>query len=382
MAPSLNGITWNHSRGYLPLVATAQRFMERNPGVTIDWQKRSLQAFADEPIERLAERFDLIVIDHPFAGYAAARPTLVPLDEYLPAVYLADQAANSVGPSHASYNYGGHQWALAIDAASPVSSWRPGLLAHYEAGIPRTWEDLLALARRGLVALPAIPIDSLMSFCMLCLALGEEPFLCAEEVVGRKTGVAALEAMRELVTLCAPACLERNPIQTYEAMVGGDDIVYCPFAYGYVNYARPEYAEKPLVFGGMVTLAGKRLRSTLGGTGLAISVHCRDLDLALAYAQFVASPESQTGLYAIAGGQPGHRRAWLDPEVNRICQGYFRDTLPALDEAWLRPRYDGYIPFQDHAGRFVHTYFRNGGDSAAVLAQLNRLYRESRTDDE
>ena len=208
---ALTGITWNHSRGYLPLVATAQRFMDRDPGVTIDWQKRSLQAFADEPIERLAERFDLIVIDHPFAGYAAARPTLVPLDEHLPDGYLADQAANSVGPSHASYNYGGHQWALAIDAATPVSSWRPDLLARYQVELPRTWEDLLALARRGLVALPAIPIDSLMSFYMLCLALGEEPFVCAEAVVSREIGVAALEAVRELVTPLRAGLLGAQP---------------------------------------------------------------------------------------------------------------------------------------------------------------------------
>jgi multiple sugar transport system substrate-binding protein len=377
---TLNGITWNHSRGYLPLVATAQRFMDRHPGVTINWQKRSLQAFADEPVERLAERFDLIIIDHPFAGYAAVHPTLVPLDEHLPAVYMADQAANSVGSSQASYSYGGHQWALAIDAAAPVSSWRPDLLARYQVEMPRTWEDLLALARRGLVALPAIPIDTLMSFYMLCLALGEEPFVCAEEVVSRGIGVAALEAVRELVTLCTPACLERNPIQTYEAMVDGDTVVYCPFAYGYVNYARPDYAETPLSFGGLVKLAGRRLRSTLGGTGLAISRRCSDLDQVLDYAQFVAGPESQTGLYAIAGGQPGHRRAWLDPEVNRICQGYFRDTLPTLDEAWLRPRYDGYIPFQDHAGLAVHAYFQDGGDPSAVIDQLNRLYRESRAD--
>src|SRR3954464_300632 len=115
---TLNGITWNHSRGYLPLVATAQRFMDCHPGVMLEWQKRSLQAFADEPVERLAEGFDLIVIDHPFAGYAAAHPTLISLDAHLPADFLSDQAANSVGASHDSYNFGGHQWALAIDAAT------------------------------------------------------------------------------------------------------------------------------------------------------------------------------------------------------------------------------------------------------------------------
>jgi multiple sugar transport system substrate-binding protein len=60
---SLTGITWNHTRGYLPLVAAAQRVADRDPGVEIVWQKRSLQEFTDAPIERLAESFDLLVLD-------------------------------------------------------------------------------------------------------------------------------------------------------------------------------------------------------------------------------------------------------------------------------------------------------------------------------
>ena len=122
---SLTGITWNHTRGYLPLVAAAQRFADRDPGIEIVWHKRSLQEFADAPIERLAESFDLLVIDHPFVGYAARHPTLLPLDEYLPADYLADQAANSVGRSFESYHFGGHLWALAIDAATPSAPTDP-----------------------------------------------------------------------------------------------------------------------------------------------------------------------------------------------------------------------------------------------------------------
>src|SRR4051812_9409299 len=116
----LKGMTWNHSRGYTPMVATAQRFceMQAESKVEIVWEKRSLQEFADQPIDALAKRYDLLVIDHPWAGFAAASGVLVPLDEHLPAEFLADQAENSVGKSHESYTFGGHQWALAIDAAS------------------------------------------------------------------------------------------------------------------------------------------------------------------------------------------------------------------------------------------------------------------------
>nr|GFD45660.1 hypothetical protein [Tanacetum cinerariifolium] len=108
----LKGITWNHSRGFVPMAATAQRFAELNPGVDITWQKRSLQQFADESIQQLAERFDLLVIDHPWAGFAARTGAILPLDEYLSAEFLADQQANTVGHSYESYRFNGHQWAL------------------------------------------------------------------------------------------------------------------------------------------------------------------------------------------------------------------------------------------------------------------------------
>jgi multiple sugar transport system substrate-binding protein len=378
---SLTGITWNHTRGYLPLVAAAQRLSDRDPDIEIVWHKRSLQEFADAPIERLAESFDLLVIDHPFVGYAARHPTLLPLDEHLPADYLADQAANSVGRSFESYQFGGHVWALAIDAATPVSAHRPDLLERHGVTLPDTWSDLLALAQLGHVVLPMIPVDALMSFYMLCLALGEEPFVSGHEVVSPSTAVAALEALRELVASCEPACLDHNPIRTYEAMVARDDLVYCPFAYGYSTYAEPAYADPPLKLGGLVSLDGRRLRSTLGGTGLAISGRCRDTDLAASYAQFVASPDCQRGLYARAGGQPGHRSAWLDPEVNAGAGDFYRDTLPTLDEAYLRPRYDGYIRFQDGAGELVHAYLRDGGDPRRTLDDMNRHYRESHADE-
>jgi multiple sugar transport system substrate-binding protein len=197
-------------------------------------------------------------------------------------------------------------------------------------------------------------------------------------VAGRDVGVAALEQLRELVSLCAPECLVRNPIRTYEAMAAGDAIAYCPFAYGYSNYARPGYARKTLRFGGLVVSAGGiRLRSTLGGTGLAISQHCRHPEIAVAYAQYVASAPCQRGLYFTSGGQPGDRRAWLDPEVNAASNNFFQDTLETLDEAYLRPRYDGYLYFQEHAGVLVHEYLRSGGDAREVMEDMDRLYRES-----
>ena len=63
MSVLLKGITWSHSRGYTSITAVSQRFCELNPGVSIEWEKRSLQEFADAPIENLAKAYDLLIIE-------------------------------------------------------------------------------------------------------------------------------------------------------------------------------------------------------------------------------------------------------------------------------------------------------------------------------
>jgi multiple sugar transport system substrate-binding protein len=374
----LTGITWNHTRGYLPMVATAQRFSELNPEVSIAWQKRSLQQFADAPLSDLAARFDLMVIDHPSIGEAAEEELLLPLDENLPQDFLADQGANSVGKSYSSYCYNGHLYALAIDAATPVSGYRPDLLKRADAAPPATWEELLALARRGLVTVPAIPIDSLMNFFMLVNALGAEPFSQPEQVAPRAEGARALEMLRELLQASAEGSLDRNPIRTWQLLADSNVVAYCPFAYGYSNYSRPGYAANVLRAGGLVSFDGKPLRSTLGGAGLAVSRACRHPEQALAYAAFVAGPLIQKSLYMQAGGQPGHRAAWLDPSANAASTNFFANTLPTLDSAWVRPRFPGFIVFQDAASKLVHDYLVSGGTAPDVIHSMNGALAQSR----
>jgi len=375
----LKGITWNHSRGLLPMVATAQRFTELNPHVHITWEKRSLQAFADFSIQELAERFDLLVIDHPWAGFAAKTRSIVPLDNYIDGDFLRDQEVNSVGASYESYHYDSHQWALPIDAATPVAASRPDLLAEKGLQLPKNFDDLLGLADQGLVAFAGIPIDVLMNFYTICCSLDEDPCQGDDEVISNTIGVKALKMYRELASKIDKANFQRNPIQVYESMTLTDEIAYCPFAYGYANYARNGYASKTLHFHDMITLNGNNnLRSTLGGTGLAISSKCEAIDIAIAYTKFVASPACQETLYFESGGQPGHLGAWNNAEVNRQSHNYFSNTLPALQRAFLRPRYHGSMFFQDHAGDVVRDYLMNGGDENQVLTDMNKIYRESK----
>lgn len=378
MSIVLRGITWDHTRGYIPMAATSQRFAELLPEVTILWEKRSLQEFADAPIQALTEKYDLLVIDHPWAGYASESGVLLPLNEWLPEAFLQNQSTNSVGQSHQSYTFNGTQTALAIDAATPVASWRSDVLQREGEQVPATWEEVLKLARKNRVIFPAIPIDSLMNFYMLCIAHGEEPFSNEETIVSYEFGKAALEALSELASYCRPQIFGMNPIAVYEQMSKSDDIGYCPFAYGYSNYARPGYSKKQLTFGDLAAYGDYGpLRSTLGGTGLAVSASCKHKEIAVQYAQYAASEEVQRTLYTMAGGQPGHRKAWSDEETNRWTGSYFTRTFPALDRAYVRPRYNGYLHFQDHAGHYVQEYMMQGGEPRQIWESMNRLYRES-----
>ncbi|MEO0333941.1 MAG: carbohydrate ABC transporter substrate-binding protein, partial [Bacteroidota bacterium] len=374
---TLKGITWNHTRGFTSMVATAQRFHELHPEVKIEWSKRSLQAFADEPIDQLAQRYDLLVIDHPWTGFAARTGVIQPLNDLMPEGLLENLAANSVGKSHESYSYNNQQWALAIDAATPVAASRLDLLRNYGYELPRIWDNLLALAESGIVAIPGIPQDTLMSFYMLCSTLGEDVCTTSDYVVSEKIGSQALGMLRELGKNINQECFNWNPIQVYEAMTSGDDYVYSPFAYGYANYAQEGYARKLLIFHDTVSIDGQNLITTLGGTGLAISTHCQHTEWAARYAAYVAHPNIQKTLYVNFGGQPGHREAWLDETNNARLSNYFRSTLPTLDRAFLRPRYAGHMYFQDRAGAPIREFMMRGGDSLLLLQELNQLYRES-----
>ena len=373
----LKGITWNHTRGLLPMVATAQRFSELNPDIEISWEKRSLQDFADHNIEDLAKRFDLMVIDHPWTGFGAKTNTILPLSDYLSADYIQDQKENTVGKSFESYVFGGKLWALPIDAATPVAAARLDIFKALGLSLPQTFDDLLNLAKKGLVAFAGIPIDSLMSFYMFCCSLGEAPFQSQNRVISQEIGVKALKYFRELAQYIAPENFDRNPIKVYEAMVNTNNIAYCPFAYGYSNYSRIGYSKNLLHFYDLVSLNGQNMTSALGGTGLAVSAFSKYIPEAIKYAEFTGSSYVQQNIFADNGGQPGHLKAWINERINNTTHQYFQNTLPALERAFLRPRYFGHMDFQDYAGDFVRDYLMNGGDEILILNKMNELYVKS-----
>ena len=375
----LNGITWGHTRGITPLLAVSQRYAELHPGVEIRWKKRTLQEFADFPIEKLTEEYDLLIIDHPWAGCAAATNCVLDLNNYLPASYMEDQLANSVGHSHLSYNYNTSQWALAIDAATPAASYRNDLLVKNNTAVPQTWQELIALAKSGKVAVAGIPIDMLMNFYMACIANGGTPFQNEEEIIDKATGILAIEMLRELYSAVDRKMFNCNPIAVAELMTTTDDYWYCPFAYCYSNYSRKGYAKHLLTYNDVVTFNGKKLQTTIGGTGLSVSAFSKHKEVAVDFAAMVVSGECQRTMYVENGGQPGHRSAWTDAAANQLTNDFFSKVLPVMDNGYMRPRYNGYLHFQDEAGTPLQQCIMNNEKAETALIEMNKIYKHSLT---
>lgn len=371
----LKGMTWDHSRGYDPMVATSQAFAQANPSVTIAWEKRSLQAFADRPIEEMADAYDLMVIDHPHVGEVARNGLLLALDGLGRDAELQTLSEQSVGASHRSYEFDGHQWALAIDAATPVATYRPDRL---EAA-PTRWKDVVDLAREGEVGFALIPLNALMTFMGLA---NNQGFALAEgdTLIARQEGEQVLELMAEIVALVDPRCLTLDPIGIFEWMGRTRNApAYSPFGYGYTNYSRDGYCPFPLCFTDAPGLSDNGPRGTvIGGTGIAVSASSRHRDVAADYAFWIASAACQKGLFFASGGQPGNALAWEDDACNTATRDFFRNTRQTLETAWLRPRYNGYMRFQDEAGDIVHAFLRGETGLNATLDSLQTCYRESR----
>lgn len=374
----LKGITWDHSRGFTPLVACCQRYGELFPGVQVDWQKRSLQHFADFSVEALAKKYDLLIIDHPSVGEAFDSNCFVNFKQYVNSKVLVELEAHSTGASFQSYAWNNAQLALPVDAATPVSCYRKDLLQENDTIVPESWEQLLALAKKRKVAIPAIPIDTLMNFYMFCIACGNMPFINNDEMINEATGVQALQLMLELYGRIDDKMFACNPIAVAELMSATNDYWYCPFTYGYSNYARKNYAAKLLTYGDVINRNGIKLSSTLGGTGIAVSASSKYINEAINVAVMLSSKDCQKGIYTEYGGQPAHLKAWQSNYTNAITNNYFSNTLTALQRAFVRPRYNGYLKLQEEAGFVLHEYlYRRSSSPGNTIKQMNSLYRKS-----
>lgn len=372
---TLKGIAWDHRRCWGPLDASIGPW-KASTGQDVIWDRRSLYSFGEGDLGAFLAAYDLIIYDHPFVGDIAEGGQMLDLAPLLGEGERAAFAADSVGRSWESYEAAGGIWALPIDAAAQTAAWRPDLMARAGEEVPRTVEEVIALAGRlrgaGLqVGWPAKPTDLFCSFLSVAASLGADP--------GRDRGFAFIDPaltaevmalLRRLLAVVHPASSGWNPIRCLDHMAATDEVAYVPWLFNYVNYA----AGGRVRFGAAPRAGSGPARTVLGGAGIGISAQSRNPEAAFAYAMHLCRPAFQSGPYVAQGGQPGSRSAWASAEANAVTDGFLADTLPVLDAAWLRTRPPGYVPFFHEATLRIAAVLGEDAPEEAFAGWLNDAY--------
>jgi multiple sugar transport system substrate-binding protein len=372
---TLRGLTWDHPRAYRPLEAFAQSC----PQIQVSWDRQSLADFEARPIATVARSYDLMIIDHPGLGAAIATQALQPLDEIVPADQLAAWQAGSAGPTWASYVMSsttgadhtgtGRPWAVPIDAATQVSVLRPGQLD----AAPRDWAGVPAMARRHRTALCLGGPHAFLTLLGMCASARPGP--PADPLLHPADAAAAIELLRAVWREADQEVSVGDPITVHEAMAAGT-IAYCPLAYGYASYARPQPGRHALAWADAPGFGSPRPGTVLGGTGLAVSAPRRpDPAEVLRFLIAFLAPEVQAGLVPAQAGQPALAAAWDSPVVDQAWGWYYSSTRRSLGAAWVRPRADGWIPLQDLASTLVRAAITGEVSATETITQINAGYR-------
>jgi multiple sugar transport system substrate-binding protein len=371
----LKGITWDHARGYDPLIVASALYLKET-GIQIEWQKRSLTNFGDQSLETLAQQFDLIIIDHPHVGVAEASNCITAFDDLLDATQLEQLQKHSAGPSFESYQYRNKQWALPIDAAMQCASSRLDLLN--DASLPTNWEEVFALAnflktKNLYVGMALCPTDCLCSFLSLTAQLGSPITENNKQLVDPILGIKALEMLRRMRDQFHAKALDWNPIALYDHMSNENEIAYSPLAFCYTNYSRDGFRKNILSYHNAPTTK----QTVLGGAGIAITSTCTEKTAAANFAAWICGDLIQSTIYVQAQGQPGNKMAWENTAANAHTNNFFTQTLDTLTHAYVRPRYQGWPHFQQWLGEKIHAFLLHDTSAELLLKTLEAGYQNS-----
>lgn len=364
---NLKGITWDHPRAYTCLKAASDIY-ESETGCAVHWDKRSLQAFADQPIEDLASQYDLIVLDHPHVGQIADSGCLSELEQ------ITGLTDRSIGGSSESYIWQGKQWSYAIDAACQIAVKRPDISSTF----PTHWEEVLSSdASKFKLLTPLKPVDAFDMMLTLVASCGEEALpLNAREFCSSNNGLHALKILKQLYRLGPAEAVTWNPIHVLEVLSETDDFHASPCLFGYINYARQGFRPNQLAYIDLPTFKNHGImRGILGGAGMGVSARSQNLDAAKHFAQWVSSGDVQSGVYLQNEGQPAHLDAWRNHATDPRYAGFLSGAFKTMDAAWTRPRDEWFLHFVDDVCDIFTGFFVKDQSESAFLGTINKLYQ-------
>lgn len=376
-----DGLTWDHPRGFEPLNAAARSLESLGADLRIRWHKQTLEGFESRPIIELSNLYDLLIIDHPCLGEAAAGECFIPIDNLFSKEECEVWRKTSVGPSYSSYCYDGKQWALPLDAATQVCVVNPEII---EKDLwPHTWDDILELSDHFSISLSLAGPHALLSFFSICAAIaGEENQPEQDDIFEVDICMQAYEVLAAIFKKAVKNHINSNPIAMLDCMASSREIALCPLIYGYVNYASQTKSSK---YARLAFINAPRLkeqfkpRSTVGGTGLAVSRKAQVTPPLLDHIRHLMSPAYQVNFSPNHGGQPSSANAWSDFSVNAQANGFYSNTLETIINGWVRPRYNGYVEFQAKGSDFLRNALLGGIAPRNASREIKAMFDESFT---
>lgn len=371
----LNGITWDHDRGLLPLLETTKSFQKLHPDIEIHWKKRTLQEFGDFPVEELAKKYDLLLIDHPFSGEAYEQNILIDFNQYMSAEQMKIREEQEIGSTHRCYNYKGRQLALSVDASAMASVYRKDLLEKENLALPDSFDGIIELAEKtGQVAAPLCSTDIWCIFLSLGAAKCGQSFITWDGLAW-EAAKWSIERIRDLYKAVVPESILYSPVQIMDRMSQENTIVYAPFCFSYVNYAWRN-RKYPLRFTTVPLWKEAKTECILGGVGIAVSANSRNIEAAVSYAEYVTRPDVQENEYFLSGGQPGQKNAWLSRRNNELTNNFFQSTFRTVADAYVRPRFPGWNLFQEKSCTIINEDIRLGVGAEETVQKIQNIFHE------
>ena len=361
---SLRVLAWDHPRATRPLAACSEAWA-RLTGEAFVVETRSLASFGDDTPG--ADGHDIVLIDHPHVGRAAADGAILPLDELLDDGVLAALAADSAGPSHASYAHHGRHWAVAVDAACQALAVNERALG--DMPVPASWDDVLSLATAHpeRVAVPLQPAHAISALLSLLAAQGELSF------GPRLASAPALDwAATTLATLAAGGPRDAfgwEPPETLERLADGQ-LICVPLVYLYVGYD-VRWHDAP------AAAPGQAPGSILGGVGAAVLAGTEQPAAAARLAAWLGSSEVQRRFVLTSGGQPATRSAWVAEDGDPAL----RAVLRTLEASGVRPRGAWWPEFQRASGELLAAGLAAARAPGVLASDLDRLYHHHHRED-
>jgi multiple sugar transport system substrate-binding protein len=96
------------------------------------------------------------------------------------------------------------------------------------------------------------------------------------------------------------------------------------------------------------------------------------------YVRGLLEVTTQLDLVTTVGGQSATAAVWASDVVDKAWNGHYSATLDTLTTSYVRPRFDGWIAFQDDLSARVRELLGNTSDPAVAVDRIEDDYRRAR----